>query len=174
VFIFLNVAAFAILFSLEGQFEALSGAPTFDTQNDLTSARLLQQLPLYQGEARDAYYRFVAFDFVFPLVAALFLTVWWIVFLQLNTFPLAARLLRWGLPFLPLLTTLWDYLENVCFLLILNSGSTVSTAVIEAALLFKQLKLAFLSVCGIASGLLILFLAINVLSRILSRSKVAA
>ena len=51
----LNAAAFAALFALEDRFEVITGVPVFDTQNGLTPAALVKQLPLYQGEALTAY-----------------------------------------------------------------------------------------------------------------------
>jgi hypothetical protein len=162
--IVLNFAAFGILFSLEEQFEALAGVPTFDTQNDLTAATLRAQLPLYTGDARDAYLRFIAFDFVFPLVAGLFSAVMWALLLRANNWPLAARLLRWNLPLLPLLGTLFDYAENVGLLLILNNGA--ADGLVAAALTAKQLKLTMLAITGAGSGALLVFAAANWLYRL--------
>lgn len=160
----LNFAAFSILFALEDQFEALSGVPTFDTQNDLTATLIREQLPLYVGEARAAYERFAAFDFVFPLVAGIFIAVIWALLLRINRLPLAARLLAWNLPLFPLIGTLWDYLENLSLLTILNAGATLSPTMIDAALLFKRLKLTWLFATGPITILLLVLLIIGVVS----------
>jgi len=165
----LNFASFGILFSLEDQFEALTNVPTFDTQNDLTAELVLQQLPLYTGEARDAYLRFATFDFVFPLVAGIFVTVLWTLLMRLNTWRLPQQLLLWNVPLLVLLITLWDWLENVSFLMILSTGATPSPALINAALFFKRLKLTWLSLNGAVISGLILLLVLNVISRVLRR-----
>jgi hypothetical protein len=157
----LNTASLLILFWLEDRFEALSGVPTFDTQNDLTAATLLNQLPRYQGEAASAYAAFSAFDFIFPFVSALFITVLWFLLLRLNKSQLAATLLRVGLPLFPLFTTLADYLENVSLLSILNAGGIPAPALIQMALLFKQTKLTLLSVDAFGTVLLIGFLLGN-------------
>jgi hypothetical protein len=157
--IVLNFAAFGILFSLEDQFEALSGVPTFDTQNDLTAETLRLQLPAYTGEARNAYLRFSAFDFVFPLVGGIFSAVMWALLLRANNWPLAARLLRWNLPLLPFLSTLFDYGENISLLLILNNGA--SDSLVTAALTAKQLKLTMLVITASGSGVLLLFAMAN-------------
>lgn len=159
----LNSAALLILFNLEDQFEALSGVPTFDTQNDLTQALIVEQLPRYQGDALAAYLRFAAFDFVFPLVGGIFIAVIVALLLRLNTRPYAQRLLGWGLPLLPLLTTGWDYLENVSLLAILTGGA--APTLMSAALLFKQLKLAFLSASGPLVIVLAALLAIDLIRR---------
>jgi hypothetical protein len=166
----LNMAAFAILFSLEDQFEALTGVPTFDTQNDLTQAAIVAQLPLYQGEARAAYLRFIAFDFVFPLVAAGFLVLFFTVLLRLNTGSLAQRLLRAGVAFIPLGGTLADYLENASFLAILNFGA--APVFLDAAILFKQIKLLFLYANGPLLLLLVGMLAAHVIHRWRTRNRV--
>jgi hypothetical protein len=155
----LNFASFAILFSLEDQFEAITGVPVYDTQNDLTRERLLEQMPLYVSEARDAYLRFAAFDFVFPFVAGVFVSVMWTLLLRLNTFPLAQRMLRWGLPLLALTVILFDWMENVSLLSVLQTGG--SSFSIDAALLFKQLKLAGLFITGPISLFLTVFLIVS-------------
>ncbi|MDX1995448.1 MAG: hypothetical protein SF029_23900 [bacterium] len=153
----LNFAAFNILFALEGRFESLAGVPTFDTQNDLTTETLLQQLPLYAGEARTAYFQFAAFDFVFPFVAAFFLAVLWTLLLRINGWPFAASLLRWNFPLLAFAGTLFDWLENISLLALLNSGSAPGETLLNAAILFKQLKLTVLTASvGITVVLLVL------------------
>lgn len=162
----LNAAAFGILFSLEDQFEAITGIPVYDTQNDLTPDRLLQQLPLYTGEARSAYLRFAAFDFIFPLVAAVFIAVLWALLLRLNRWRITQQLLLWNLPLVALLVTLWDWLENVSLLMILNTGTTSGQTLVDAALLFKRLKLLFLMLNGTLTGVLVVLLVLQVTYRI--------
>jgi hypothetical protein len=156
----LNAASFGILFSLEDQFERLSGLPTFDTQNALTADQIIEQLPLYQGEARDAYLRFAAFDFVFPFAAALNLAVLWALFLRTNTWHIAGRLLAWNIPVLAFLGTLFDWGENFGFLTILSSGAAPEAGILQTALMFKALKLIMLNVSfGLTSALLVFALA---------------
>jgi hypothetical protein len=159
----LNFASFAILFSLEDRFEALTGVPVYDTQNDLTRETLREQLPLYVGEAREAYLYFAAFDFVFPFVAGVFVAVIWTLLLRLNTFPLAQRMLRWGVPLLALTVILFDWMENVSLLAVLQTGG--SSVSVDAALVFKQLKLAGLFITGPVSLVLTVFLMVNMISR---------
>ncbi len=141
-----NFASFGILFSLEDRFESLSGVPTFDTQNDLTAQRLLEQLALYSGEARTAYFQFAAFDFLFPLIAGLFVAVLWTLLLRLNRWKPVMRLYQARLFLLPLLTTLADWLENISLLSILNTPTAPNEAWVQAALTFKALKLLLLNV----------------------------
>jgi len=130
----LNAGAFALLFTLEDRFEATTGLPVFDTQNGLTPEALLRQLPLYQGEALESYLYFAAFDFVFPLTAALFLAVTWALLLRVTPWRLTQRLLAWGLPLYAFLGTGFDYLENLSLLSVIFLDAP-STSVVDAAVL---------------------------------------
>ncbi len=161
----LNALSFAVLFALEDRFEATTGLPVFDTQNDLTPAGLLQQLPLYQGEALEAHFYFAAFDFVFPFVAALFLTVTWALLLRVTRWRLTQRLLAWGLPLCAFLGTGFDYLENLSLLSILALDAPSGFAV-DAAILFKRLKLAALALSGALTWVLTVFALIALLQRV--------
>jgi len=165
----LNFAALSILFSLENQFEVITNVPVYDTQNDLTSDRLLAQLPLYTGDARNAYLRFSAFDFVFPLVADIFLAVVWALLLRLNTWTIAQKLLVQNLPLFPLSVTLWDCLENLSLLAVLNAGTPPNQMWINAALFFKWLKLTWLTVNGAVTAVLLLMLVLNLIYRLLKQ-----
>ncbi|MBW4436519.1 MAG: hypothetical protein KME04_05260 [Pleurocapsa minor GSE-CHR-MK-17-07R] len=164
-----NFASFTILFALEDQFEALAGIPVYDTQNALTTAQILEQLPLYQGEALNAYLRFAAFDFVFPLVSAIFIAVICTLLLRLNRLKIAQTLLRWRLPLVVLLITLFDYLENVGLLTVLAAAPAPDAAVMNFALVFKQLKLAGLALTGPLVGILVALLIADVARRVLNR-----
>jgi len=165
----LNMTAFTVLFSLEDQFETISNVPVFDTQNELTANILIQQLPLYRGDARSAYLRFAAFDFVFPLVAGLFLSVLWALLLRLNTWQGLQRFLLWNLPLFPLVGTAWDWLENVSLLILLNTSPDSNQVWIESALFFKRLKLIWLTIDGAITGLLLTLLLLNGIYRLLQR-----
>lgn len=155
----LNVLNFAVLFGLEARFEAAAGLPTFDTQNDLTRADMLEQLPRYTGAALEAYVLFAAYDFVFPAVAAVMLAVLLTVFLRLNGWALPQRLLAWRLPQVTLLAAVWDWLENVGMLGALWTGGAGFW--VEWALVFKRLKLLWLGLSGgvvaVALGLLLAY-----------------
>jgi hypothetical protein len=119
--------------------------PTFDFQNGLTLSTLQNQLAGYADAARQIYALFAAVDFVFPLVSALFYCLMIALFLRLNPTRLAQRLLVVGLPLLPLVVTAADWLENIAFLIVVNSTGDASSAA-GLGLLFKQLKLITLTV----------------------------
>ena len=50
----LNVVSLEVLFAVVDRFEAIAGVATFATQNSVTVATLLAQLPRYQGAAHAA------------------------------------------------------------------------------------------------------------------------
>lgn len=150
----LNITSFWVLFRLEDRFEALTGVPVFDTQNDLTVETLVQQLPLYTGSAYAAYLRFAAFDWLFPFVGALFLALVWTLLLRLNSGRIAQILLRWNLPLLPFLATLFDWAENITLLLVTGANTQPGPFLLSAAVVCKRLKLASLQVISALSLLL--------------------
>lgn len=152
----LNVSAFAILFALEDRFEAITGLPVFDTQNGLTPEALVRHLPLYRGEALEAYLYFAAFDFVFPLTAALFLAVTWALLLRVTPWRVTQRLLAWGLPLYAFLGTGFYYLENLSLLSVIFV-EVPSAFVVDATVLFKRLKLTALALSGALTAVLVLF-----------------
>lgn len=161
----LNASSFAILFALEDRFEAITGLPVFDTQNGLTPEALLWQLPLYQGEALEAYLTFAAFDFVFPFVAALFLAVTWELLLRVTPWRLTRRLLARGMPLYAFLGTGFDYLENLSLLSVL-AMDTPSGFIVDAAILCKRLKLAALGLSSALTMVLGVFALIALLQRL--------
>lgn len=152
-------SSLAFLFALENRFEAITGLPVFDTQNDLTPSSLLQQLPRYQGAALEAYLRFAAFDFVFPFVAALFVAVTWALLLRINPSQFVQRL-AWKLPVYAFLGTGFDYLENISLLsVIFLPAETPLGFVVNAAVFFKRLKLATLVLSNVLTVALLVLAA---------------
>lgn len=139
-----NVAALNILFWLESRFTALAGRPVFDTQNDLTAAGLREQLPLYVGEARSAYFAFAAFDFLFPLIGALAMATLIAWLLRHNPSPLVDRLWGWHVPLLPFAAALFDWFENMVLLAVVGLGADAPALLFNLAIVAKRLKLAAL------------------------------
>jgi len=151
----INMASVFILFKLEDRFTFLTRETVFDTQNDLTQQLILKQLPLYDGIAKAAYWQFLAFDFVFPLVAGLFLVILWsnLIFRRKNI--IFEKLKRYKLYWFPILTTIFDYFENLSYILILNGTPNPMDSALTMAILFKKLKLLTLNVSFIISLVLI-------------------
>lgn len=154
----LNITSFQVLFALEDRFEALTGAPVFDTQNGLTVATLLEQLPLYRGAAYSAYLGFAAFDWIFPFVGSLFIAILWALLLRWNHSRIAQRLLAAHLPLLPFVATVFDWLENVTLLLVTGAASPPGQLLLNAVIVCKQLKLTSLMVLMAVTVLLHLLL----------------
>jgi hypothetical protein len=164
----LTFVSFAVLQGIDRQFLRLTGAPVFDTQNNLTPALLRAQLPHYQGEARALYAYFAVIDMIFPLVAALFLALTWCWLLRQIGHPdLSGRWVN-RLPLVAFVPTLFDYLENLTFISIVFFG-VAADGVLEAAILFKKLKLASLGLCAAITLVLGLWLLVTLARRRLSR-----
>jgi hypothetical protein len=89
----------------------------------------------------------------------------WTLFLRLNTSKIAARLLAVGTPLFAFIGTLWDYLENVSLLTILNTGA--SQTWIDLALMFKGLKLTWLFLNAPITAVILGLLIANVIYRVL-------
>jgi hypothetical protein len=148
-----NGLALFILFGIEARFEAITGAPVFDTQNELTRAQMMDQLPLYAGSARQIYWGFSAFDFVFPLIGSIFFALFYAYVLR--RLPWTGWLYRKRVYLLVLLVALFDYMENIGFIWTLLSGVPPSTAAMQFALFFKQLKLLSLGASNFVALLLV-------------------
>lgn len=140
----LTGACLAGLTNLGGEsFEAKSGGhQAFDLQNNLTSTQVYEQLATWTDAAKQAYYAFAAVDFVFPLVAGLFLAGV-IAFALRHGIPAAYDWLvaRRLLPVL-MLGTLFDWFENLFALTAVSSYPAEMPAVAGGLVLAKQLKLA--------------------------------
>jgi len=118
----LAVGSLLWLQALGARIESLTGFLPFDLQHRLSLSDIEQQLPAWNAPARRVYYAFAALDFVFPLLASLFLAAA-CAFLLRYGWPLTyARLVsgHW-LPVL-LLPALFDWLENISALLLLLAG----------------------------------------------------
>lgn len=160
-----NALALNILFALENRFINLTGQPVFDTQNDLTAAQITEQLELYQGAAGNAYLAFAAFDFLFPLVGALSIAVLIAWLLKHNPSPSARSRLVQLLPLLPFASTLFDWLENVSLLTIIGTADAAPQLLLNAAILFKRLKLISLGTGSATVLLLLLFTGVGLFNQ---------
>lgn len=153
------------LFRADLVFLGISGFPTLDTQNDLTAQDALEQIRSYSRDSVQAYELFAVIDYVFPLVASLFLsaTVLWLL-RQAN------RSTRWRIPewisLLCLLPALFDYVENIFLAgaVATDGGSTF----IAVALVAKALKLTSLA---LTSGLLAMSLVYTAVALLLRRMR---
>ncbi|MDQ3398267.1 MAG: hypothetical protein M3511_10960 [Deinococcota bacterium] len=120
------------------------GLEPFDFQNGLTAEGIFEQLPAYTDASRVLYHLFAAVDFLFPALASLFSALLLAWSLRSLAKPWSERLLRLHTPALLLLTALWDWLENIFLLVVINAYPQELLWAAEAAILFKRLKLGFL------------------------------
>jgi len=133
-----------------------NGAVPFDLQNSLTSAEIFSQLDGYTDQAFVLYYVFTAIDYVFPLLAGLFLA-------SICAYVLRHSLPRWyetalqkNLFVLLLIPALFDWLENMALLATIIAFPNELSSAADAAVVVKQIKLATTYTAQAATALLLL------------------
>jgi hypothetical protein len=151
LFVLAFIVAFGSLFAVFGPIqlafaEATNGLLPFDLQHQLTSAQISEQLPDYTELARQLYYAFSFVDFFFPFFAAIFMAA--IAAFSLRY--LAPQAYAWVeqrklFPLL-MLATAFDWLENICALLVISQYPTEMSAAAGLLVLAKQGKLVFVAV----------------------------
>ena len=133
----------AMLQQITGRFPDISGGNVpFDMQNGLTPAQVYEQLPAYSEEAFAAYYVFQAVDFAFPLLAGLFLAAVFAFGLRHTAPGWYAAAVAHNLLLLILLATLFDYLENISFLWVMNAWPEPAEIAAQLGVWAKRAKLA--------------------------------
>lgn len=137
-----------------------AGHPTFDFQNRLTVQDMRAQLPAYGAASRRHYRRFFVADLIFPLSASLTIAALQRALLRgaarAGGRPLAHRRLAWNVPLLALAPTLFDWGENVCFLMVVHRWPRFAPEVARRGVIFKRLKLASLRLLSMSTALLAL------------------
>ncbi len=153
-----QISGLRTLQQIDTQFaQQTNGHRTFDFQHALTVEDIAAQLPSYTPVSKALYRRFFIVDFFFPLIGALFIGMFWAALLKRQTAPFFQRLRGWYAPVWPLLATLADWGENICFLLLINRYPAPSPALARLGVGFKRLKLA--SLRGAMGGSMFLLLA---------------
>ncbi len=141
----LQLASFRLLTTTGKRFQQVSaGHEAFDFQNKLTATEIYTQLADYTPESKQLYIQFFVIDFFFPLLASLFLSLLWAALLSRSEMPLYQQLLRWNAPLFAFLPALFDWGENVCFVVIINHYPKARLRLARMAVVFKRLKLATL------------------------------
>lgn len=133
---------------------ATSGHAPFDFQDRLTVRDIKAQLPAYTPASKALYRRFFVADLVFPLVASTFLALVWASLLRRPTAPSFARRLPGWTPAWLFLPTLFDYGENLSFLVLIERWPRPSPVPMRAGVVFKRLKLASLLLAGAGTAAL--------------------
>ncbi len=146
-----------ILLRIEGKFPAIaSGATPFDMQNQLTVTQIFEQLAGYSDAAFRSYYIFQAVDFVFPLLGGLFMAAVFSFALRHAAPGWYAIAVARRLLILLLAATLFDYLENLNFLWVVNAWPDEAMRAAQLGVLAKQAKLACMNLVFGLTGLLLL------------------
>lgn len=151
-----QTACLLSLMRIEQGFPAIaSGARPFDMQNDLTVAQVFEQLAGYSEQAFSDYYLFQAVDYLFPLLAGLFMAA-------IFSFALRHAAPGWyefavskNLLILLLAATLFDFLENLNFLRVVVSWPDQATLAAQLGVMAKQAKLACMNIVFALTGLLL-------------------
>lgn len=157
----LLISGFAVtmwqLQAVTGRFPAISGGHTpFDMQNSLTSEQVYTQLSTYTDAAFNDYLWFQFVDFFFPLFGGLMmaaLCAFAIRTLSDNFYHLATRRKLFLLFLVP---TLFDWLENIGFLLVIGIWPETSEAAATFGVTAKKLKLITLFITQPVALLLLL------------------
>ena len=170
LFVLAFVVAFGSLFAVFGPIqlafaEATHGLLPFDLQHQLTTAEISEQLPEYTELARQLYYAFSFVDFFFPFFAAIFMAA--IAAFSLRY--LAPGAYAWAdqrklFPIL-MLATAFDWLENVCALLVISQYPTEMSATAGLLVLAKQGKLVFVAISQVVGWSLLLAATVKRLLR---------
>lgn len=157
-FVAFGVAAFVSfqLLRLTGRaFQKVThGHAPLDFQNGLTAPDLRAQLLTYTPASRRLYRVFFVLDLVFPTVAATFQALAWARLLKRpGTF--AARVLKRHALLWPYLSALFDFAENIAFLLLSERRARPEGPAAFLGVTFKRLKLGALSASAFMTALLI-------------------
>lgn len=156
----LNIYWSVMLNSFERQFVAQTGAPLLDLQNVesiLTGEEALQLISQYSAEARTLYWQFFVMDGIMPpLVFGVFVLLWVRLLAPLR-YRWSGWLLDSYLLLIPLGVGLFDWIENLFFLVAINPAPTSDPLLLlQIGLGFVWLKAACLFTTFIGSGLLLL------------------
>lgn len=165
----LQLITFQLLRRIGVQFQnATNNHEAFDFQNKLTAADIYAQLPDYTPTSKAIYTRFFITDFFFPLFASLFLSLLWIVIFQRSGIPFFEQLVEWNVPTLAFLPAVFDWCENISFLILINRYPHKIPRLASAAVIFKWLKLLTLILTIVASVGLLLFAGFLIIRSVLA------
>lgn len=148
--------------TLGERFKGVTGGHLpFDLQNGLTVAAMNTQLPDYTADSKALYRHFFTLDFFFPFFASCFLALLWALILQRPGTEFES-LMAAALPVWAFLPALFDWGENVCFLLIIQRYPQRMPPLEYLAILSKRLKLLTLGGAGIVTVLLLVLLLVSI------------
>ena len=138
----LQFLSFRLLRSVGTQFQKVTNNhEAFDFQNKLTVNEIYTQLRDYTAASKAIYTRFFVADFFFPLFASLFLSLLWTLIFQRSGVTLFAQLLEWNVPLLTFLPAVFDWGENISFVVMISRYPNRVSGLASVAIAFKRLKL---------------------------------
>jgi hypothetical protein len=116
----------------------------FDMQNSLTKEQVFEQLATYTDAAFDNYLWFQLVDFFFPLLGGLMMAALCAFALRTLSDKYSGIAVNRNLFLLFLVPTIFDWLENTGFLLVINSWPEAAETAATFGVTAKQLKLGTL------------------------------
>ena len=146
----LNVYWLVILAVINREFQGVTnGHPLLDLQNSLapgeiiTPAKVLEQLGDYTGASKFIYWVFFALDNIMPHLAFGSIALLWVYFWRSNPNRLYNGLLGGYAVLIPLGVGVFDWLENLFYLVAIHAYPAPDTVwAVVAGLTFKWLKAA--------------------------------
>lgn len=146
----LNVYWLVILAVINREFQGVTnGHPLLDLQNSLapgeiiTPAKVLEQLGDYTGASKFIYWVFFVLDNIMPQLAFGSIALLWVFFWRSNPNRLYNWLLGGYAVLIPLGVGVFDWLENLFYLVAIHAYPAPNTVwVVVAGLTFKWLKAA--------------------------------
>ncbi len=176
LFVLAFIVAFGSLFAVFGPIqlafaEATDGLLPFDFQTQLSVAQIFEQLPAYTELARQLYYAFSFVDFFFPFFAGMFMAAIAAFSLRYLAPQAYDRVNQRKLFPLLMLAAAFDWLENICALLVISQYPTEMTATAGLLVLAKQGKIAFVAVSQTVGWSLLLAAAVKWLLRLFRRGE---
>lgn len=136
-----------------------AGAEPFDLQNDLRASEVYPQIAGYTEQARELYYAFTLIDYAFPFFAGLFIAATIAFALRSGAPGFYAALAGRRLLLLPMIGTLFDWLENATALSAILAWPAEAGWLATLLVLVKKGKLFFVLLSNAAMLAALLFAA---------------
>lgn len=147
-----------ILTSITEEFPLVTGGDVpFDMQNTLQSGQIFSQLEGYTDRAFDLYMRFQTVDYFFPLFAGLLLATVCAFSLRAASPRLYAAAAQRNLFVLLLIPTVFDWLENLSLLYVVNAWPNQAELGAKLAVIAKMAKLGSMGIAFVVTLVLLLW-----------------
>lgn len=165
IFLSFNVTMFGLQ-QITSRFPAVTaGDIPFDMQNELRPDDIFAQLEGYTEQAFSLYAGFQAIDYVFPVVAGLFLATVCAFALRHASPALYQTAAGKNLFVLLLIPTAFDFMENFSLLRVVTAWPEQARVAADMAVLAKLGKLNSMNIAFAITGALLLWAGISWLKR---------